>query len=135
MGTRYSTRAANAAACVANYSPDQFWDFNTVLFQNQPAENTEGLDDSTLKNLTTQAGVTGQAEIDACIDDTPFASWVADATARALQGPLPNTTEASVSGTPTVLVNGQKYNGSLSDAAAFADFVSQIADSAGTPIN
>ncbi|WP_382303881.1 DsbA family protein [Herbiconiux sp. UC225_62] len=126
LGSKYSTRAANAAACVANYSPDQFWAFNGLLFSNQPAENTEGLDDDTLKDLVKQAGVTAQSDIDTCIDDTQFKGWVADATSRALQGPLPNTDEKAVTGTPTVLVNGQKYTGSLTDADAFSSFVLQV---------
>ncbi len=45
LGNKYSSRAANAAACVANYSPNQYWDFNRALFENQPAEGTEGLSD------------------------------------------------------------------------------------------
>jgi len=126
LGSKYSTRAANAAACVANYSPDQFWAYNGLLFSNQPAENTEGLDDATLKDLASQAGVTAQSDIEKCIDDTQFKGWVADATSRALQGPLPNTDETAVTGTPTVLVNGQKYTGSLQDADAFAGFVLQV---------
>ena len=36
LGTRYSTRAANAAACVANYDPDKYLDVNTALFGSQP---------------------------------------------------------------------------------------------------
>ncbi len=130
LGTAYSTRAANAAACVANYSPDQFWAFNGLLYTNQPAENTSGLDDSTLKDLASQAGVTAQGDIGSCIDSKQFKGWVADATSRALQGPLPNTSETAVTGTPTVLVNGQKYTGSLTDANAFSAFVVQVAGEA-----
>jgi protein-disulfide isomerase len=136
LGTKYSTRSANAAACVANYSPDQFWQFNTLMFQNQPAENTEGLDDSTIKDLISQAGAQNLDQIDSCIDDGEFKGWVADATSRALQGPLPGTDEEKVTGTPTVLVNGQKYGGSLTDANAFSAFVVQVvgtAESTATP--
>jgi protein-disulfide isomerase len=43
-----------------------------------------------------------------------------------LNGPLPNTTVSAVTGTPTVLVNGQQYQGSLTDAGAFAAFVQQV---------
>jgi protein-disulfide isomerase len=42
-GTKYSERSANAAACVADRSPDSFFDFNSLLFANQPAEGTDGL--------------------------------------------------------------------------------------------
>jgi protein-disulfide isomerase len=138
LGTKYSTRAANAAACVANYSPDQFWDFSGLLFENQPEENSEGLDNAALKDLATQAAVSDQGSIDSCIDDTQFRGWVADSTSRALEGPLPGTEEPNVKGTPTVLVNGQKYSGSLDDPDAFSAFVVQVAgeaydDSTATP--
>jgi len=128
LGTKYSTRAANAAACVANYAPDQYWAFNGLLFSNQPAENTEGLDNDKLKSLVGEAGVTDQSAINSCIDDKTYNGWVADATSRALQGPLPGTDNLAVTGTPTVLVNGQKYSGSLTDASAFSAFVVQVAN-------
>jgi len=130
LGTKYSTRSANAAACVANYSPDQFWQFNTLMFQNQPQENTEGLDDTAIEGLISQAGVQNTDQITTCINDGEFKNWVADATSRALQGPLPGSSEEKVTGTPTVLVNGQKYGGSLTDANAFAAFVVQTVGSA-----
>ncbi len=130
LGTKYSTRAANAAACVANYSPDQFWAFNGLLFENQPEENSEGLDNAAIKDFASQAGVTDLDAVNTCIDDTEFKGWVADATSRALQGPLPDTDEPNVSGTPTVLVNGQKYTGSLTDPDAFSAFVVQVAGEA-----
>ncbi|GLK17185.1 DsbA family protein [Herbiconiux flava] len=130
LGSKYSTRSANAAACVANYSPDQFWDYNSLLFQNQPAENTEGLDNQKLKDLAGEAEVTAQGDIESCIDDTTFRGWVADSTSRALEGPLPDTDEAKVTGTPTVLVNGEKYTGSLTDPDAFSAFVVQVSGEA-----
>ena len=130
LGSKYSTRSANAAACVANYSPDQFWDYSSLLFQNQPAENTEGLDNQKLKDLASEAKVTAQGDIESCIDDTAFRGWVADATSRALEGPLPDTDEAKVTGTPTVLVNGEKYTGSLTDPDAFSAFVVQVSGEA-----
>jgi protein-disulfide isomerase len=130
LGTKYSTRAGNAAACVANYSPDQFWAFNGLLFSNQPAENTEGLDNHALKDLVSQSGATATDDIDKCIDDKQFWSWLDDATSRALKGPLPNSDEAAVQGTPTVLVNGQKYSGALDDPDAFSSFIVQVAGEA-----
>jgi protein-disulfide isomerase len=133
LGKHYSTRAANAAACVANYSPDQFYDFSALLFTNQPAENTDGLDDSKLKDLTTQAKVTAQTEINKCIDDQQFKGWVTASSARALKNPIPNSDLPSVSGTPTVLVNGQQYKGALTDADAFSAFVLQASQSFSTP--
>ncbi len=127
QGTKYSTRAANAAGCVANYSPDQFYAFNNLLFANQPAENTSGLTDDELIDLTTQAGVGAAASIADCITGQEFKSWVANATARALNGPIPNSNVDAVEGTPTVIVNGLKYEGSSTDLAAFQAFLIQAA--------
>jgi protein-disulfide isomerase len=126
-GTKYSTRAANAAACVATYSPNNFWDFNEAMFANQPAEGGPTLSDDQLAELATGAGVSAPAEIADCIKNRTYEGWVDAETKRALTGPLPNTSETIVTGTPFVIVNGQKYGGSISDPTAFLAFVTQIA--------
>lgn len=127
-GTKYSLRAANAAACVANYAPANFYDFNAILFQEQPKEGTAGHDDAAIKGLVKDAGVSDRvSQINACIDDTTFKSWVIASTDRALSGPLPNTEVEAITGTPTVLVNGKQYVGALDDPREFAAFVLQAA--------
>jgi protein-disulfide isomerase len=110
LGTKYSNRAANAAACVANDSPDSFFDFNTALFAKQPKEGTAGLTDPQL--ISVAKGVDGMANtsrISKCITDQTYKSWVTSATQRALDGPIAGTDVAKISSTPTVLVNGQLY--------------------------
>lgn len=129
-GTRYSTRAANGFACMANYSPNQAYEFHQLLFVNQPAENTPGLDDDQLVELTVQAGAENQDEVAQCIRDQKFRAWVGDARERALNNPIPNTDGATVTGTPTVVVNGQKYPGAVDDPVQFAAFVVQVAGDA-----
>lgn len=127
-GTQYSLRAANAAACVANYSPDNFYAFNAALFEDQPEEGAAGRTDAEIKKLVRSAGVTDRvSEISACIDDVEYKSWVLAATDRALTGPIPNASIAKVEGTPTVLVNGKQYLGKLDDPKEFAAFVLQSA--------
>jgi protein-disulfide isomerase len=140
QGTRYSTRSANAAACVANYSPNAFFEFNNLLFENQPQEQTPGLDDATLIELANEAGVTAASNVETCINEGRFNNWVADATSRALTGPIPNSDVEKVTGTPTVIVNGVQYNSSTFattgtfDAEEFAAFVlAQSAAPANTP--
>ncbi|MDZ4045089.1 MAG: DsbA family protein [Rhodoglobus sp.] len=127
QGTKYSTRSANAAACVANYSPNQFYDFHNLLFANQPAENTTGLSDDELVALTEQAEVTEAGSIASCIRGQEFKSFVANSSARALNGPIPNSNVEQVTGTPTVIVNGVKYEGPINDLASFQAFVIQAA--------
>jgi protein-disulfide isomerase len=134
QGTRYSTRSANAAACVANYSPNSFYAYNSILFENQPEEGTAGLDNETLVSLAGEAGVESAGRIEECITEGDFTNWVTDATTRALTGPLPDTDVAKVTGTPTVIVNGAQYRGSLTDPTEFAAFVlEQTAEAAATP--
>ena len=125
-GSKYSTRSANAAACVANYQPDSFLDVNSALFANQPTEGTTGLSNAELVSLVEEAGVTDEA-VASCITDGEFSDWVGDATDRALDNALPNTDIGPLVGTPTVLVQGVKYEGDLADAAAFEAFVMEQA--------
>lgn len=111
-GTRYATRAANSAACVAEHSPDNFFDFNELLlrFQPQPPEKFE-LTDSELIQVAQGSGATNLPAIEACIKDETFSSWVREASRRAIDGPLPilDAEIPFVTATPTVLVNGRVF--------------------------
>jgi protein-disulfide isomerase len=139
LGKKYSTRSANAAACVANYSPNQFFDFSALLFENQPKENTEGLTDDQIIALAKQAKVSKADSIATCITDQKFKSWTNAATARATTDPLGGTDVKKLAGTPTVIINGKKYAGAIDNAADFASAVSKAAgdsfseDSTSTP--
>lgn len=124
LGSEYSTRSAAAAACVADHDPDDFLAFNTALYANQPSENTRGLTNDQLVALAAKAGATGD-DVASCITDQHFAGWVADATNRALTQAVPNSSLPRITSTPTVLVNGAQYTGSLTDTAAFASFVQE----------
>lgn len=125
-GTQYSLRAANAAACVANYSPNDFYDFNSAMFQNQPEEGSAGRNDAALKRVVRGAGVSENlAKVDSCIDETTYKSWVIAATDRALAGPIPNSPLKAITGTPTVLVNGKQYVGAFDDPKEFSAFLIQ----------
>jgi protein-disulfide isomerase len=121
-GTQYSLRAANAAACVADTAPDSFWEFNSALFADQPAEGTPGLTDDELVALAETAGA---SDVEDCIEDQDFAGWVQSATTRATTGPLANANIPKVEETPTILVNGRQYTGSLEDTEEFRAFVLQ----------
>jgi protein-disulfide isomerase len=130
LGNKYATRAANAAACVANYDPNNFYAVNTALYANQPAENTSGKSDTELLSTVSGAG-SGSAKIKSCITSQQFVPWVTAATARVHPNGDKNVfagvanTPAKFGGTPTVFVNGVQYTGSLTDATAFASFTAQ----------
>jgi protein-disulfide isomerase len=126
LGTKYSSRAANAAACVANYDPDNYMAVNDALFAQQPEENTSGLDTAALKTLVADAGADSD-EVASCISSKTFGDWVTSATDLVTDGNLASDTVTEFVGTPTVLVNGQLYQGAVDDADAFASFVSTVA--------
>lgn len=120
QGTEYSLRAANAAACVADSSPNAYFAFNRALFDEQPEEGTPGLTDDQLVSLAQKAGSSSIAD---CVEDRDFSTWVKAATERAVNGPLPGTDVDRVEATPTILVNGKHYTGSLTDEEEFQAFV------------
>jgi protein-disulfide isomerase len=127
-GTQYSLRAANAAACVAEFSPNRFFAFNEALFVDQPKEGTAGLDDAHLAARAAKAGVTNLNDVSKCIEDHRFRGWVQEATARALNGPIPNSSLEAIAGTPTIIVNGSPFKYTTAfDPNEFAQFVLQVA--------
>ncbi len=100
LGTKYSTRAANAFATVANSDPDHALAFYQALFENEPDENTSGLTDQQIADLATKAGV--PADVVASFTDQTFVPWVDEMTTNAL---------TSISGTPTILIDGKAFEG------------------------
>lgn len=134
-GTKYSLRAASAAACVAASQPDAFYAYNHALLSAQPKLDSDGKTDSELADLAAASGVKDEKALKDCIGKASYASWVKDATTRALDGPLPGTKDVKLAGAPTIVVNGQTYAGSLTDPAEFSQFVLSVASDAyyGTP--
>lgn len=118
----YSLRAGNAVACVANYDPDKFLAVNSALYDKQPQENTGGLPNSKILSIMKSAGVSSDA-ITTCVNNVKFTNWLNAATKRAVTKKLPNSSVTTFGGTPTVIVNGQQYQGSLTDASTFESFV------------
>ena len=126
-GSRYSSRAANVAACVANYDPAKFLDAQTAFYANQPAEGSTGLSNSAMKKLLSDAGIT-DSKIDSCIDNETYKSWVAKATRATTTDKSLVSPDSGSFGTPTVYVNGKRWNNSTD----FPTFVGQATGSAGS---
>jgi protein-disulfide isomerase len=103
QGARYSTRAANAVATVADGAPDKVLAFNAVLFADQPAEGTDGLSDDEIARLASGSGI--PPEIIARFPDRTFEPWVAASTSTVF--------DSGVTGTPTVKINGALFRGDL----------------------
>lgn len=126
LGTAYSTRAAAAAALVADQAPEAFVTFNTALFATQPAENTAGLTDPEIATLARGAGVpegvASTIESGAYLAGPgSFVDWVGAATDRAAQ-------DLGRLATPTVLIDGAPLN---TDWAVPGALAQAIADARG----
>lgn len=110
--TNYSSRAANAAACVVNESPEKYAEFVDALFAKQPAEGSAGLSDTELKKMATDIGA---KPIDSCADDKTYRPFVKFTTKQAAA--------IGVTGTPTVFVDGQQWGKGASAQTPFPDFL------------
>jgi protein-disulfide isomerase len=123
----YSSRAGNAAYCVADESIDAFRRFHTALYSPnvQPSETgTTFPDDARLIELAREAGVVGK--VPDCIKAGKYTPMV-DGLAAA----------AGIHATPTVRINGQDYQ--WSTPQALVDKIKEIVgdvpglDTAATP--
>lgn len=118
QGTNYSSRASAALTCQATVNPGQTLEYMSALFANQPLEQTAGLSNRELAGLAT-----GAVSILDCIESGEYEGWSQRNTETALTGPIDRAEIPAVSQTPTVLVDGAVYTGSLTDTAEFSAFV------------
>jgi protein-disulfide isomerase len=114
--TNYSSRAANAAACVVNESPEKYAEFVDALFANQPAEGGAGLSDDKLKSMASDIGV----DISSCVDDKTYRPYVKFTTKEA--------SAIGVTGTPSVFVDGKQWGKGDSAQTPFPDFLQAAID-------
>lgn len=110
QGTEYSTRAASAAAWVADRAPEQFAAFHDAMFASQPQENTAGLSDEQIAQVAEQAGV--PADVAAGISDgdatDTYREWVTASTELATSNEALFNAQGSF-GTPTVVIDGERF--------------------------
>jgi protein-disulfide isomerase len=100
--TAYSSRALNAAMAVLDTAgPDAFLRFHTLAYDNQPAEGSAGVPDSTLIQWAAQAGA-DQSKVTPLINGNVYHQWVVNATDQ--------MSKDGVTGTPTVYINGKEQN-------------------------
>jgi len=127
----YPHRAANAAYCVADYSPNSFFDFNTSLFEIQPvataAGKPPGPENSDLIAVAELVGSTNIDKVSNCINSDEFGSFVRAAT-RLLQTEGVPEMNVEFSGTPSIFVNRQEYpiQGDWNNPAKFAQFIQLV---------
>ena len=123
-GTGYSTRAAAALTCVAVTDRNSILPFYRALFVDQPEENSSGLTD---KQLVARATKAGAPDIAGCLGNSGrYQAWAQGNTANSQKGPIVvdgRKALDTITGTPTVLVDGKQYPGSVTDAKAFRSFL------------
>jgi protein-disulfide isomerase len=107
--TNYSSRALNAAmAVLSTAGPDAFMKFRTIAFQNQPAEGSAGVPDSTLIDWAVEAGA-DKDKVTPLINGNVYHQWVVNATDQ--------MSKDGVTGTPTIFINGKNQGDNPQTAA------------------
>ncbi|MEW2381339.1 thioredoxin domain-containing protein [Micromonospora sp. NPDC047707] len=94
--TEYSTRASAASGCAA--AGGKFREFTEALFERQPSEGGAGLSDDQLVDIGVEVGL-DRDTFGSCVRDDTYHAWTEHVTEEA--------SEAGITGTPTILVNGQ----------------------------
>ncbi|GIM95788.1 DsbA family protein [Paractinoplanes toevensis] len=118
-GTEYSTRSAGAAAAAAEGG--KFSEYHKVLYDNQPEENSDGLDNAKLIELGKSVGL-GDA----------FATAVNDKTYTAWAGKVTDTfSSRGYTGTPTIVVAGKQLQGSNGSIPTAAQLSAAVQAAAG----
>jgi protein-disulfide isomerase len=121
--TEYSTRSAAAAACVFDDAGiEAFYKYHSLLFENQPEENSPGLSDSELATLAEQAGADSASS---CIEGDDYEGWVSEATDQASQH--------NVNGTPVVLVDGKEVTDGKGGPPHLEDLIDAVIASTPAP--
>jgi protein-disulfide isomerase len=104
QGNGYSSRAANAAYCVADAGTDYFQRFHDALFQQQPQEGAGVYpDNARLIEVARQSGAGGK--VPDCINSGRYVEMSQGLAAA-----------AGIQATPTVRINGQDYSPTTPDA-------------------
>lgn len=100
QGTAFSTRAANAAYCVAVDDAANVPAFVKAMYAQQPSEGTAGLDDAAIATIAQDAGASDA--VASCISDGTYSRFVAAVTAK-----TPVQEGVSSISTPTIAINGE----------------------------
>jgi protein-disulfide isomerase len=111
----HAARAAIAAEAVGMHGEDEFWRMHDALYEHQDA-----LDDEDLVGYAEAIGVPGAEVVDA------FAGGEA---ADRVRADFRSGARSGVNGTPTFFVNGERYDGSWTDARAFLSALEHAARS------
>jgi protein-disulfide isomerase len=115
----YSSRAGSAALCAfESGGGEDYKKVASMLWANQPAEQTAGPEDPELVDQLKQAGVSGDA-VESCVIQNRFVPWLEKATEA--------SRDAKVNGTPTVRIDGKNVTGANEGVPQIPDLQKAIA--------
>ncbi|MEU7612039.1 thioredoxin domain-containing protein [Micromonospora sp. NPDC049204] len=107
--TDYSTRSSAASGCAA--AGGKFREYAKALFDRQPPEGSAGLPDDQLIDIGTGVGL-DRGSFGGCVKDKTYKTWTDHVTDEA--------SRSDVTGTPTVMVNGQPLTNPTPDSLTAA---------------
>lgn len=119
----YAVRAGSAASCLAAFQPESFLDMLAAMYENQPSEG-DTLANAEILDIWRNAGIEPSPQLESCVGDGRYTQWIRANTERVVSDPEIVNPATGRFGTPTVFVNDQRYQGTLTDPAVFAQFVS-----------
>lgn len=114
-------RAARAGLAVWNVDPETYWKYHEYVFANQPPEGETWATTEKLVSFAEEAGVTGIEQVRGKLDGQTYES--------ALRKTSQAAVDADVSGTPTLVIDGEAVN-PLSDEARARTLIEQLIDGA-----
>ncbi len=126
----YALRAASAVSCLVEYQPEAFFEMLPAMYDNQPAEGST-LTNGEILDIWRNAGIEPSSDLQSCVNDERYTSWIQGNTERVVSDPAVANPATGGFGTPTIIVNGERYSNTLDDPTVFAQFVAQNARSAG----
>ncbi|MFI9504738.1 DsbA family protein [Nocardia sp. NPDC052566] len=94
--TEYSSRAANASACVAEADKSKWLAWRRAVLDRVPAQGSPGPTDRELIDLAGRAGITASTQLTDCVTSGRYRAFVANQTKKA--------TEAKLTSVPAVRI-------------------------------
>lgn len=125
---QYSSRAGGAVMCVAAYAPNRVFDYNSALYEHQPAEGTIGPSNDDLAARAESIGITQSKVID-CIKNGEMVDNVLGYTNALFNGEYVIAgVDWAKFGTPYIVLNGVHFEGDWTNPAAFAQWIATTKD-------
>lgn len=120
IGSNLSISGANAAACVAEYAPERFLDAHNALFAQHGEQNVSVGKTIRALNIDGEAG----ENVESCVSSKVFSDWVQ--TASTYSTSLTDESGAPVvAGTPTILIDGMKYDLNPVELPTFLNYLKE----------